>query len=419
MAAGILFNAGMLGYFKYAVFTLDTFNALAGTGLPVPEVALPIGISFFTFTQIAWLVDMRSMPKRPEPWDYLLFVTFFPHLIAGPILHHAEMMPQFNRLATAGRKLFLSRLSTHMAVGVTIFVIGLFKKVVIADGCAGISNPIFEAASSGTTVGTVQAWCAALGFSMQIYFDFSGYSDMAVGLARMFGIRLPINFFSPYKATSIVEFWRRWHMTLSRWLRDYVYIPLGGSRKGPARRYVNLMATMLIGGLWHGAAWSFVLWGAIHGIALVLNHLWNRLVGRSLGFVGWLLTSAVVLHAWVLFKAGDFFPGDFATAAAIYGPMYDWTPGDIPDFAIIGKAMAISLLLPNTYEVMRRYRPVLEMRSTQARDIVVAGFLPAYAVIKPWRPTMAWALTTGALASTYLYVVSRSDTYVAFIYFRF
>jgi D-alanyl-lipoteichoic acid acyltransferase DltB (MBOAT superfamily) len=336
---GILFNVGLIAIFKYADFAISTINDLSALDIGLLGIALPLGISFFTFTQIAWLVDMHAKPKQPRFWNYLLFVSFFPHLIAGPILHHAEMMPQFDRIVSAGRGIYFSRFWTNLAVGVTIFIVGLFKKVMIADSCALIATAVFKDAQAGQNIDALTAWAGVLAYTMQIYFDFSGYSDMAVGLAKMFGIRLPMNFFSPYKSTNIVEFWRRWHMTLSRFLRDYIYFPLGGNRHGASRRYVNLMTTMLIGGLWHGASWTFVLWGGVHGAFLVANHAWNRLTNnRSLGLFGWLLTFLAVANAWVLFRAAD-----MTTALHLYKAMYSVS------------ALSIRAYLRSLYHMMLGY----------------------------------------------------------------
>ena len=301
-------NLGVLAYFKYANFFLDNLNAVLGTAASLGIIILPLGISFFTFTQIAFLADAYQGKAREYSLvHYGLFVTYFPHLIAGPILHHREMMPQFTRPE-------IYRLNyDDIAAGLTIFVIGLFKKVIIADGVGGYVAPVFDAPQAGVTLTFLEAWCGALAYTFQLYFDFSGYSDMAVGLSLLFGVRMPINFHSPYKAVNIVDFWRRWHMTLSRFLRDYLYIPLGGNRKGPARRYVNLMATMLLGGLWHGAGWTFIVWGGLHGVYLVINHAWHALrrgLGHDLGhstasgrMLGCFVTFLAVVAGWVIFRA--------------------------------------------------------------------------------------------------------------------
>ncbi|HKA43515.1 MAG TPA: MBOAT family protein [Burkholderiales bacterium] len=301
-------NLCAIGYFKYANFFVDSLNQIAHTHLTLARVVLPIGISFFTFTQIAFLVDTyQGKVQESRIIPYVLFVTYFPHLIAGPVLHHAEMMPQFARSETYRFQL------DNFLVGSAFFLIGLFKKVVLADGIQPYVGPVFEA-DPAYPLSALEAWGGALAYTMQIYFDFSGYSDMALGLAKLFNVDLPLNFNSPYKATSITDFWRRWHMTLSRFLRDYLYIALGGNRNGPFMRYSNLMITMLLGGLWHGAGWTFVIWGGLHGIYLVVNHGWRALRVSLLGHdparssrfgrVAALLTTFVfVVIAWVFFRA--------------------------------------------------------------------------------------------------------------------
>src|SRR6201988_5079320 len=272
---GVTLNLAVLGFFKYANFLLDTLRDVSGAPLPHLDVILPLGISFFTFQQIAYLVDiMRGAKVERDIVSFTLFVSFFPHLIAGPLVHHAEMIPQFKRGLT-GRSAVLA------ARGLAIFAAGLFKKVVIADNLAQFVSPVFAHLDAGGGVTTSWAWLATLAYTLQIYFDFSGYSDMGVGLAVLFGTRLPVNFRSPYKAASIIDFWRRWHITLSRFLRDYLYIPLGGNRLGEQRRYINLLVTMLLGGLWHGAAWNFVIWGGLHGLYLSVNHLWREWRGGA------------------------------------------------------------------------------------------------------------------------------------------
>src|ERR1700761_7123890 len=305
---GVALNLAALCYFKYTNFILDSINALIGAPLPFVNVVLPLGISFFTFQQIAYLVDvMRGAKIERDIVAYALFVSFFPHLIAGPLVHHAEMIPQFKRGRT-------SRSAALAARGLAIFAAGLFKKVVIADNLAQFVSPVFAHLDAGGAVTPQWAWLSTLSYTFQIYFDFSGYSEMAIGLALLFGIRLPVNFRSPYQATSIIDFWRRWHITLSRFLRDYLYIPLGGNRLGEARRYFNLMLTMLLGGLWHGAGWNFLIWGGLHGLYLGINHLWQRGAGVTIAkpdaaasrpstILSWAITFAAVVLAWVFFRA--------------------------------------------------------------------------------------------------------------------
>ena len=269
LTCAIISNLLLLGYFKYANFFIENLNHLAGSALTISEFILPLGISFFTFTQIAFLVDTyQGKVKEYNFIHYALFVTYFPHLIAGPVLHHKEMMPQFKEPSTY----FFSY--ENLLAGLTIFFMGLFKKVVLADGIAEYVGPVFAAPAAGIPLTFLDTWGGALCYTLQLYFDFSGYSDMAIGLSRLFGVTLPLNFHSPYKSVNIIEFWRRWHMTLSHFLRDYLYIPLGGNRKGNVRRHLNLIITMLLGGLWHGAGWTYVLWGGLHGLYLVINHGW-------------------------------------------------------------------------------------------------------------------------------------------------
>src|ERR1700694_3952320 len=302
LTIGVTGDLLVLGTFKYAGVLAANPNSIFSTGLTL-DILLPVGISFYTFTQIAFLVDAyRGNVARYALPHYALFVTYFPHLIAGPILHHKDMIPQFERAQA-------KRPDAHLILcGLVIFAIGLFKKTCLADGI----QPLVALAFGPNSPSFDQAWIAALDHTFQLYFDFSGYSDMAIGISLMFGIFLPLNFNSPYKATSIIDFWRRWHMTLSQFLRDYLYIPLGGNRHGRTLRYVNLMITMLLGGLWHGAAWTFVAWGALHGVYLCINHAWNNFgpaaaarfarLGTSAAFI---LTFLAVVVAWVFFRADN------------------------------------------------------------------------------------------------------------------
>ncbi len=297
LTLGILFNIALLGYFKYTDFFLDNWNGIFGSNIPLPHIILPLGISFFTFTQIAYLVDAyKGEVREYDLLRYMLFVTFFPHLLAGPILHHKEMMPQF-----ASRWNWAIRWR-HVAMGLFLFPIGLFKKVVIADTFAVWATNGFDNAEILTFF---EAWATSLSYTFQLYFDFSGYTDMAIGASLMFNIKLPINFNSPYKALNIQDFWRRWHITLSRFLRDYVYIPLGGNRNGKYRNYLNLFAVFLIGGLWHGASWMFVIWGAMHGAAIVIHRVWQDLGFRMWKWLAWLITFNFINITWVFFRAKD------------------------------------------------------------------------------------------------------------------
>ena len=294
---GIVSNLALLGYFKYADFFIENFNFISGSNVNLLNMVLPLAISFFTFQQIAYLVDSyRGETKEYDFLNYALFVTFFPQLIAGPIVHHKEMMPQF------ASKWNMVKNYRNIALGLFIFSIGLFKKVVIADTFAVWATAGFDTA---TTLNFFEAWATSLSYTFQLYFDFSGYTDMAIGIALLFNIKLPINFNSPYKALSIQDFWRRWHITLSRFLRDYIYIPLGGNKKGNFRTYTNLMATFILGGFWHGAGWTFLFWGFLHGLSLAIHRLWQTLGFKMWTWLALLITFNFVNIAWVFFRAKE------------------------------------------------------------------------------------------------------------------
>jgi len=372
---GVSVNLLLLFYFKYLGIFATWSHALTGWPQAIPHLILPLAVSFFTFLQIAFLVDVFRGDKTGYSFgDYLLFVTFFPHLIAGPIVHHRELICQFRPRITKLNPAYL-------AIGFTVLAIGLFKKAVIADSLANTATPIFQYATShALTMG--EAWVGALAYTFQIYFDFSGYSDMAIGVSYLFGIRLPLNFNSPYKSASIIEFWRCWHMTLSRFLRDYLYIPLGGNRRGPLRRYANLMITMLLGGLWHGAGITFALWGGLHGLFLCVNNGWIAL-RRKLDWrpmpkaLAAAITFVAVVFAWVPFRSGNFELASagnarlaWQTTANFYrsmvipqhGPL--WTPAADGNIMKAKRAirpvlcgLLIAFLLPNTQQFMGRFSP--------------------------------------------------------------
>ena len=294
---GIGLNLILLGYYKYSHFFMTNMNKLFGTNV-VDQIVLPLAISFFTFTQIVYLVDSyRGETAEYDLLNYMLFVTFFPHLIAGPIVHHKDLMPQF--LST---RALLPRYVNIMK-GLFIFAIGLFKKVCIADTFSPFADRVFDGFGP---LNIYEAWGGTLAYTFQLYFDFSGYCDMAIGASLLFNIWLPINFNSPYKATDIQDFWRRWHITLSAFLKDYLYIPLGGNRQGEARTYLNLFLTFLLGGLWHGASWMFVLWGALHGGALVVHRAWKKVNYPLPAALAWLFTFLFINFTWVFFRAKDF-----------------------------------------------------------------------------------------------------------------
>ena len=294
---GIIANLSLLGYFKYSDFFISNINNSVATNIPLLHLALPLAISFFTFQQISYLVDSYKNETHEYNFlNYALFVTFFPQLIAGPIVHHKEMMPQFAKIRNKTKNY------KNIATGIFIFTIGLFKKVVIADTFAIWATQGFDYA---VTLNLLEAWATSLSYTFQLYFDFSGYTDMAIGTALLFNIKLPINFNSPYKALDIQDFWRRWHMTLSRFLRDYIYIPLGGNRGENHRTYTNIMATFILGGLWHGAGWTFVFWGFLHGIALSIQRLWGKVGFKLNKVLAWFITFNFVNIAWVFFRAKE------------------------------------------------------------------------------------------------------------------
>ncbi|MBV8848148.1 MAG: MBOAT family protein [Methylobacteriaceae bacterium] len=409
---GISGNLALLAYFKYADFFIDTVNNAAHADLPLLHVILPLGISFFTFQKIAYLADIHARHARTRRLaDFALFVFFFPQLIAGPIVHHSEVMPQFRLLgreeahdSAKSRALAWE----NSAVGLTIFLIGLVKKVVIADQIARYVSPIYTAAAHEPAVGFVLAWQAALGYTVQLYFDFSGYSDMAIGLARLFSIRLPANFSSPYASLSVIDFWRRWHMTLSRFLRDYVYIPLGGNRHGAARRYVNLMATMMLGGFWHGAGWTFLLWGTLHGIYLLIAHAWESFAPVRLPApLAWIMTLLAVIGAWVIFRAPDLrsagvILAGLTGAQGLHHPVAN--AAEAPVAILISVVLLVACaILPNTQQIMRAHRPVL-------------GPVAMPKIFLQWSPAFRFAVLGGVAAIAIMLLSWETSE---FLYFQF
>lgn len=402
LAASVVANLGALFYFKYTGLFFETLN-FAGGHFTAPEILLPIGISFFTFQQIAWLVDSyRRETTEPDFLRYMLFVTFFPQLVAGPIVHHKQIIPQF--LARAS-----SRVDWQLfAAGVTMFTMGLFKKTCIADPLADIANPVFLAATAGTPLTLAHAWLGPAAYAMQIYFDFSGYSDMAIGIGAMFGVRLPLNFYAPYQAASIIDFWRRWHITLSRFLRDYLYIPLGGRHKGPGRRYMNFFITMLAGGLWHGASWTFALWGGMHGVFLLLNHVWRTNGMKMPVLPGRILTLLAVLIGWVLFRAENMHSAtNLFSAMAFHGAeAADGIDFDTLHYALFAAAAAICLFLPPAHLVMGRQIALDDTRA--AADSARTRFR--------WSPAPVWAIGIAIMAGLSLL---RLNEVSPFIYFQF
>lgn len=424
LAFVLVANLGVLAYFKYINFAISTVNGLFEANFLTENVFLPLGISFFTFQNIAYLVDSLQGEREQHSFlDFALFVSFFPQLVAGPIVHHKEMMPQF-------RKAEVFKFSSiNLASGLSLFAIGLAKKILLADQLARWSDRAFALPNPNL----MQAWEGALAFTFQIYFDFSGYTDMALGLAMMIGIHLPANFASPYKATNIIEFWRRWHMTLSRFLRDYLYVPLGGNRHGRVRRYVNLLLTMLIGGLWHGAAWTFVFWGALHGIFLALNHAWRGTVS-SLNITWtqnyWYKSSCLVVTflaivvGWVFFRATSF-SGAFDMLSGMIGMNGSETsPIAYLRLSCLLILMLFVWLLPNSQELLAKFHPALDDDVEAARLWprfrrfgVASGFAQADGSI-------SLSFITGVAVGAVVFLILllqglQSTTLQQFIYFQF
>lgn len=431
----IMTNLLLLGCFKYTNFVVDNVSSLAGQRVSCVDIILPLGISFFTFQQIAYLVDVyRREAVEHRFHHYVLFVSFFPQLIAGPIVHHKEMMPQF---VAGNAGLFRT---DWVSLGVAVFSVGVAKKVLIADTIASYAGPVFDAAAVGTAIPLIEAWGGTLAYTFQIYFDFSAYSDMAIGLGLIFGIRLPINFNSPYKAGSLIDFWRRWHITLSRFLRDYLYIPLGGNRKGNFRRYLNLLLVMLLGGLWHGAGWTFIIWGGLHGFGLLTNHAWRRAFpvnnGNGTRRVLWHAASVCVTFlfvsvTWVFFRSAD-----IGTAMNVLSGMAGLNGVVIPDvyapylgslgpwlvqFGVrfetvvlfqgfqqllwIAVLLLIVMFCPNTLN-WAGYNPIQDADLRRANRNTLLS----------WRPTFAWSIALAGLSLLSLMLMSDAGD---FLYYQF
>ncbi|MAY99971.1 MAG: membrane-bound O-acyltransferase family protein [Micavibrio sp.] len=420
---GILLNIAALGYFKYAGFFVESINEL-GHDFTVPRIVLPLAISFFTFQQIAYLVDSyKGHMKQVGFKYYCLFVSFFPQLIAGPIVHHSEMLPQFikKQKEKINWALFTG--------GLVVFVIGLFKKVVIADRLAEVATPIFTSASNGSVLTFFESWLGALAYTFQLYFDFSGYSDMAIGLAALFGIMLPLNFLSPYKAKNIQEFWQRWHITLSRFLRDYLYIPLGGNRHGKNRHYMAIFVTFLLGGIWHGANWTFAIWGALHGFYLIVYHAFKKIKMPKL--LAWSITFLAVVVGWVFFRADSVetalymlqsMRGDFGVALfdpqSGLGQILQSLGVDVmhsgskilrlnDKIYLLVAAFLVAIFAPSTHEIMNK--SVALSHNKLSSEIDTGRWLR-------FTPNARWAVFIGLLAAVALLSLTSVSE---FLYFQF
>jgi alginate O-acetyltransferase complex protein AlgI len=435
---GIVADLAVLGYFKYTDFFLDTANALFRTDFILQHILLPLGISFFIFQKIAYLVDTsRGEVEGHDFLEYCFFVMFFPQLLAGPITHHEVIFSQIK-----GPWAFAIKPSNFM-LGLTIFVIGLCKKVVLADNFAPIANNMFSEAATGAPLDFFTAWQGLIAFKFQLYFDFSGYSEMALGAARLFGIQLPLNFNSPYRALNVADYWRRWHMTLSRFLRDYLYIPLGGSRRGTPRLYFNLLVTLALSGLWHGAAWHYVLWGSLQGASMVVNHAWRQ-VWRPINAwwshtVARLVTFFVLGLILVIYRspslevAGHVYRGMFNLPVswqdalgplAWLGARFDGPPVGVDQVILVGWLVAwlvVAWFFPNTQQLLARWHPAYNYGIAERHHDPplleqggpVAPLLPWRL---EWRPTAIGAAFVGALAALACLNLSHVSE---FLYFRF
>lgn len=421
----IILDLLLLGYYKYINFGLESVNHVFGFNFSLLDLTLPIAISFYTFQQIAFIVDVYTGKFKCQEFtflDYALFVSFFPQLIAGPIVHYSEMFPQFAK--DAGSKLKPENISA----GLSIFVIGLFKKVIVADSLAVYANTVFDASLGPMGLDFLSAWIGALCYTFQLYFDFSGYMDMAMGSARLFGIVLPHNFDSPYKSRNITEFWRRWHITLSRFLRDYLYIPLGGNRKGGVRRAINVAVTMLLGGLWHGAGWTFIFWGGLHGLYLTIHQLFvrystTRNYQPSLSFFGRLFaggtgdflrvtcTFLIVVVGWVFFRAQN-----FSSALCVLKAMAGLNGiGGVLVLSRVSHAIGwiifcslVCFFMPNTRQLFHQDRPFNISLDPSHIDSLARIFY--------WRPNTWWLGFVFTLFLCSLYSINRLSE---FLYYQF
>lgn len=461
---GISGNIVFLSYFKYMNFLLQIANDTVGTSFVVDQILLPLGISFITFQKIAFLVDVYTGRVSSFTFrSYCLFVFFFPQLIAGPIVHYREMMPQFDK--ATGRVM-----AEDLAVGFGLFFFGLFKKVILADGIAPYVSPIFTAAANGEPTTLIYAWIATIGFTLQVYFDFSGYSEMALGAARCFGIRLPMNFNSPLKATSIIDFWTRWHITLVRFLTVYVFNPMAfalsrqrsqaglrgivGSKTSLAAfasvLVLPTMITMFLSGLWHGAGYGYIVWGVLHGSYLVINHAWhiyrprfwpnNQSHDRIMSPIGFILTFGAVVLAMAFFRASSIDAGltlmrgmlglnGVSLPNAVGIQLGEWMPagvalvwssgkGFIHSIAWIVFLLAVAWLVPNTLEIFRKFRPALDFKSPPepSRSADVKGALNSARRLPAWRLSTSWAIGTAVVATIGILALGQPTE---FLYWQF
>ena len=415
LVAGIIGNLSLLGYFKYTGFFLSTINALAGSVVfDVPHIILPLGISFFTFTQTAYLLNVYGRgtnlcrEKQVGFLEYCEFVTIFPHLIAGPIIDHRKIIPQFVDISNYHLDY------KNVSVGLMLFSIGLFKKVFIADSLSPWVGNLFSRAD---TLSFFEAWLAAIGYTFQLYFDFSGYSEMAIGLGRVFNLDFPVNFNSPYQARSIIDFWRRWHMTLGLWVKEYLYIPMGGNRQGEWFKMRNLFLCMLLIGFWHGAGWTFILWGILHGTLLVINHLWRRLNIAFPHIVNWGITFLCVMICWIFFRADN-----FHDAIAILKAMTDVNHIVLPAGGRIEKLFVSCDILRNFGVVFLPMKGVQGVSFTKfAVMVCILGVLLAKTknpLMWKLEPSFKWMTIIVVMFYSSIWFMFRSGA-SEFLYFQF
>lgn len=411
---GVGWNILLIGYYKYANFFIDTINNVGGN-FSIETIVLPLGISFYTFQQIAYLIDLyKGKTQQSSFLSYAVFVSFFPQLIAGPIVQHQQITQQLQT------KLFEKLSMQNIVVGCMIFIVGLAKKTILADSLSGFANGMFHAATIGGPLTFYDAWGGVWGYTLQLYFDFSGYMDMAIGLALFFGISLPVNFNSPYKSVNISEFWRRWHITLSQFFREYVYIPLGGNRGSLPKVMRNVLITMTLCGLWHGAGWTFVFWGLLQGIYLAIFNGWKRCHITLPKIVGWLLTMLSIMIGWIFFRAETFESALYILRTLASPDMPNtyvqhitswWAGGGVrfPDwiygilFGTIG--LFIALFMPNTQQIFANYVP------SDARN-------PPAPLWLQWKPSARFAVAFSFLSFlglTFLILYQESE----FLYFQF
>jgi len=434
LLVGIAFNIAFLGYFKYSNFLVGAFNDAFGAQMFLARIILPLGISFITFQKIGFLVDVYS--GRIESFslqDYCLFVLFFPQLIAGPIVHYREMMPQFHRTSCRFDP-------ENLSVGLTLFAFGLFQKAFLADNLAQFVSPIYQQALSGGAISLVPAWIAAVGFTFQIYFDFSGYTDMALGIARLFGIRLPPNFNSPLRASSIIDFWLRWHMTLTRFLTAYIFNPLSlwltrrraarrrqpgfaGLNKGAAAFVELLMLptllTMLISGIWHGAGYTFIIWGLLHGLFLIINHAWRQLgpnrrrdkssYERVMQPVGFVITFLCVAASMVIFRSATLTSSAHLLQgmSGLHGIGMKGSGFKMVVPWIVVAAF-FAFICPNSLQILSKFEPALGWKLKPQAGVAEKRF--------QWQPSLAWAIVVSVVATAgILYLGGQSE----FLYWQF